>query len=279
MDKIYPIQGPIINYSDILFVYKFRDGEIRHHAVNDHTLVYVYSGEMTIDNEGEVTKLYAGDCVFLSRNNKVDVSARPYNGIELKSVFLTFTRPFLIRYCHQMDKSLFPTPESRRMPNVVLLDKNLHITSLFQSLSTFFIAWESPTRQYMELKKTEGIEALLSINSRFCINLFDFIGPWKIGIPDFMERNFTENLTVEEMARFTGRSVATFKRDFKQVSSLTPQRWITHRRLEEAHRLMSEGKSATEIYLSLGFKSLSHFSTAFKRQYGKSPNELLNKPC
>ena len=130
----------------------------------------------------------------------------------------------------------------------------------------------------MELKETEGIEALLSINPRFCINLFDFVGPWKISIHDFMEHNFTENLTVEEMARFTGRSVATFKRDFKQMSSRTPQRWITYRRLEEAYRLLSEGKAPNEIYLSLGFKSLSHFSTAFKRQYGKSPNELLNKP-
>ena len=57
MNKVYPTQVPIINYSDILFVYKFREGEIRHHAVNDHTLGYVYSGEMTIDNEGNTTKL------------------------------------------------------------------------------------------------------------------------------------------------------------------------------------------------------------------------------
>lgn len=93
MEKVYPIQKPIINFSDTLFVYKFHEGEIRHHAVTDHTLAYVYSGEMTIVNNTKTTKLYAGDCVFLSRNNKVKVSARPYNGIELKSVFLTFTRP------------------------------------------------------------------------------------------------------------------------------------------------------------------------------------------
>lgn len=278
INKVYPIQGPIINYSDILFVYRFREGEIRHHSVNDHTLVYVYSGEMTIEYEEKTTNLYAGDCVFLSRNHKVKVSAHPYNGIELKSVFLTFTRPLLIRYCHQMDKSLLPSPKGKRMPNVVLLEKDLHVQSLFQALSTFFIAWEKPTKQYMELKEIEGIEALIAINSRFCINLFDFIGPWKISIPDFMEQNFTENLSVKEMARFTGRSIATFKRDFKQTSNLTPQRWVTNRRLKEAHKLMENGRTPNEIYLSLGFKSLSHFSTAFKRQYGKSPNELLSKP-
>lgn len=217
---------------------------------------------MTIVNKAKTTKLYAGDCVFLSRNHKVKVSARPYNGVELKSVFLTFTRPFLVRYCHRMDKSLLPSPDKKRMPSIVLLEKDLHIQSLFHALSTFFIAWEKPTKQYMEHKVTEGIEALMAINPRFCINLFDFMGPWKINISEFMEQNYTENLSVEEMAHFTGRSVATFKRDFKQISDLTPQRWMTRRRLEEAYKLMSEGKTASEIFLQLGFKSLSHFSTA-----------------
>lgn len=277
MEKVYPIQEPIINYSDTLFVYKFHEGEIRRHAVTDHTLVYVYSGEMTIVYKNKTIKLFAGDSVFLARNHNVQVSARPYNGIELKSVFLTFTRPFLVRYSHLMDKSLLPSSEKKRMPNVVLLEKDLHIQSLFQALSTFFIAWEKPNKQYMELKVTEGIEALMAINPRFGINLFDFMGPWKISIAEFMEQNFREDLSVEEMAHFTGRSLATFKRDFKQISKLTPQRWVTHRRLEEAHKLIAEGKMANEIFLSLGFKSLSHFSTAFKRQYGASPNELLNK--
>ncbi len=58
MGKVYPIQKPIINYSDTLFVYKFHEGEIRRHAVTDHTLVYVYSGEMTIVNKAKTTKKF-----------------------------------------------------------------------------------------------------------------------------------------------------------------------------------------------------------------------------
>lgn len=156
MSKVCPIQKPIINYSDILFVYKFRDGEARHHTVNEHTLVYVYSGEMTIDNEGQVTKLYAGDCVFLSRNNKVDVSARPSNGIELKSVFLTFTRPFLIRYFHQMDKSLLPSAEDKRMPNVVLLEKKLSHPKPFSCFKHFFHRMGKANQAVYGIKRDRG---------------------------------------------------------------------------------------------------------------------------
>ena len=33
MEKVYPIQKPIINYSDTLFVYKFHEGEIRYPSI------------------------------------------------------------------------------------------------------------------------------------------------------------------------------------------------------------------------------------------------------
>lgn len=275
---IYPSREPIINFSDVLYVYKFRDGEICRHTMSDHTLVYVYSGRMTIVSDGKTVHLHAGDCAFLSRNYRLAISAHPSEGVEFKGVFLLFTRKFLLRFHHQMDKSLLPPDGSKRMPNVVKLQEDLHISSLFQALSTFFIAWEKPTAQYMELKQIEGVESLIEIDRRFCINLFDFVGPWKIDIADFMNLNYMENLTLSEMALFTGRSVATFKRDFKRISTLSPQRWVIRKRLEEAHRLISdERKTPNSIYLQLGFKSLSHFSTAFKRQYGKTPSELLDK--
>lgn len=277
-EKIYPTQDPIINFSDILYVYKFREGEVRRHTVGEHTLIYVYSGELTISHDGETIKQYARECTFLSRNHKINVSAKPHEGIEFKGVFLTFPRKFLMRYYHQMNKDLLPSMSSRRMPDIIPLEKDLHINSLFQALSTFFIAWEKPTAQYMELKQREGIDSLIGIDRRFCINLFDFVGPWKIDLLEFMNNNYTEDLTLEEMALFTGRSLASFKRDFKHISPLTPHRWVMQKRLEAAHdMILHEGKSANTVYIELGFKNLSHFSTAFKRHFGKSPNELFRK--
>ncbi|WP_407032619.1 helix-turn-helix transcriptional regulator [Polluticaenibacter yanchengensis] len=35
-----------------------------------------------------------------------------------------------------------------------------------------------------------------------------------------------DDLTMEQIASFTGRSLVTFKRDFKKISSLTPQKWL-----------------------------------------------------
>lgn len=275
---IYASQGPLINFWDILYVYKFREGEVRHHEVRDHTLVYVYSGELTVRQQGHRTLTVGkNQCVFLARNNKVEVEGRPADGVEFKSAFLTLKRQLLIRYYSQMDRSLLPHKGEKRLSRVMVLPQDLHIGSLFQALTTFFIAWQKPTAQYMELKEVEAVEGLIDIDRRFCISLFDFVSEWKPDIMEFMEQNYKEDIPLSDMALFTGRSLAAFKRDFAKLSDLTPARWVTRRRLQEARRLIEEGKKASDIYLQLGFKGLPHFSTAFKREFGILPSELLTK--
>ena len=92
----------------------------------------------------------------------------------------------------------------------------------------------------------------------------------------FHGQNYTEDLTLEEFASYTGRSLATFKRDFAKISTLSPQRWITEHRLEKAKKmLLEDGVSAQEVSYMVGFKNRSHFSQAFKKQYGYAPANYL----
>jgi AraC-like DNA-binding protein len=45
--------------------------------------------------------------------------------------------------------------------------------------------------------------------------------------------------------------------------------------LEAAYiKLKEEGKKVQEVYVEVGFKNPSHFSTAFKKQYGFPPKEV-----
>lgn len=111
---------------------------------------------------------------------------------------------------------------------------------------------------------------------RLYASLFDFADPWKIDIMSFMEQNYTNDLSLEEMANYTGRSLATFKRDFSKVCDLSPQKWVIRRRLEAAHALILSGtQKVTDICYSVGFKNLSHFSKAYKGLYGCSPTHSI----
>ena len=82
-----------------------------------------------------------------------------------------------------------------------------------------------------------------------------------------MEANFREDLTLEEFASYTGRSLATFKRDFAKISPLTPEKWLLEKRLDYAHRLLTEDhRKISDVYLEAGFRNRSHFSTAFQEK-------------
>lgn len=107
---------------------------------------------------------------------------------------------------------------------------------------------------------------------------FDYGIPEKINLEAFMNKNFRFNVSIQRLAYMTGRSLSAFKRDFKEIFNQTPNRWLVQKRLQEAHFLIQQkNKKPIEIYLELGFEDLSHFSYAFKNQFGYSPTELSNK--
>lgn len=139
-------------------------------------------------------------------------------------------------------------------------------------MTPYFNSGIQPTDELLELKMTEGLYILLNTDKNLYASLFDFADPWKIDIMSFMEQNYTNDLSLEEMANYTGRSLATFKRDFSKVSDLSPQKWVIRRRLEAAHALILSGtQKVTDICYNVGFKNLSHFSKAYKGLYGCSP--------
>ena len=91
-----------------------------------------------------------------------------------------------------------------------------------------------------------------------------------------MQKNFMFNMSLEKFSYLTGRSLTTFKRDFKKAFDTTPQKWLTQKRLELARfKLTEQKKKPIDIYFEVGFENLSHFSFAFKKEFGINPRELI----
>jgi AraC-like DNA-binding protein len=128
-----------------------------------------------------------------------------------------------------------------------------------------------------EIKIKEVLILLLQEDAGLKDVLFDFNEPGKIDIEAFMNKNYHFNVNLDRFAYLTGRSLATFKRDFEKIFGVTPGKWLLKKRLQEAYYLLSEkGKMASDIYMDLGFEDLSHFSFVFKKQYGLSPSKILS---
>ena len=189
-------------------------------------------------------------------------------------LFLVFSRKFLKEYFRAIDGAAL-TPEIEVCANRILpLPPSPDITGLFLSMRPYLHSSHLPSKAMIELKRKEAIQAIIDAVPASPAVLFDFRDPWKIDLKDFMEENYLEDITISELASYSGRSLSGFKRDFKEISDLTPERWIIRRRLEDAHKLLQEGKKSRDIYLRLGFKSLSHFSQAYKRLYGMTPSQI-----
>jgi AraC family transcriptional regulator, exoenzyme S synthesis regulatory protein ExsA len=80
------------------------------------------------------------------------------------------------------------------------------------------------------MKIEEAITILRTINKEIDGILSDFSEPGKIDLADFMEKNYMFNIPIEQFSNLTGRSLTTFKRDFKKSFHTTPQRWLTQKR-------------------------------------------------
>lgn len=82
------------------------------------------------------------------------------------------------------------------------------------------------------------------------------------------------DLSMGEIAHYTGRSLASFKRDFKKLSEVSPQKWIIKKRLEKAYEKIKQGEKPSKVYTEVGFKTLPHLYQAFKKEYGFSLSEV-----
>lgn len=265
----------IFNYNNVFFSFFYDDTTACVHRSREYAINSVYSGEMVLDNGKQQIHVAKGESVFIPRDHHITLYKKPCNGERYCGIFLSFTCNFLRAMYAQGGPYKVPDNTPKLKSEVLKLPKTAELVSLFASLTPFFDPNVKPQDDFMQLKLQEGLLALLHIDERFAPTLFDFNEPWKIDILDFMNQNYMYEFSQEDLAHYTGRSLATFKRDFKKISDLTPEKWLIRKRLEVAYALMQEGgKKIVDVCAKVGFKNQSHFSSAFKKQYGIAPTAV-----
>jgi AraC-like DNA-binding protein len=85
---------------------------------------------------------------------------------------------------------------------------------------------------------------------------------------------YAQPLSVDELARKAGMSVAAFHHYFKLVTASSPLQYLKRIRLDQARRLMAhDGHNASTAARAVGYESPSQFSREFKRLFGLTPVE------
>lgn len=87
-----------------------------------------------------------------------------------------------------------------------------------------------------------------------------------------MRENLGERLTVDDMARSAMFSKFHFSRVFQRVTGVSPGRFLSAIRLDEAKRLLlSTSSTVADISHRVGYNSVGTFSTRFHSSVGVSP--------
>lgn len=93
---------------------------------------------------------------------------------------------------------------------------------------------------------------------------------------EILLQNIGEPVTIKELSRKVAINECYLKKGFKEMFGTTIFDFYQSQRMEHARYLLYEkGLSVTEVSLMLGYSSISHFSTAFKKHTGLKPCELL----
>jgi len=238
-----------------------------------HMLIWFISGETKIIQAEGAYYFKQGDIFLIPRNRLATILNYPKGGQPHKTVVMHLSTSRLRHFYADVDVK----PRALESQQIYFFNNHPLLESCLASLIPYFNMKELP-ENIAALKITEAITILRTIDKKIDDVLANFEEPGKIDLVSYMEKNFMFNLPLEKFGYLTGRSLSTFKRDFRKAFNNTPQRWLTQKRLELAHyQFVEKKKKPIDVCYETGFENLSHFSHSFKKQYGYAPTELLNK--
>ncbi|HEY4325554.1 MAG TPA: AraC family transcriptional regulator [Mucilaginibacter sp.] len=246
-----------------------REGE---HFVPEHVFSYILSGSQTLFLKDKTFHFKEGDFRFFRKNQLSRFIKQPPVGGEFKSISVRIDQETLSNISTENDLHM---SHPYTGDSTLLLPPNNLLKNYIDSLAPYINGKSAFNKMITNLKVREAVMILLETNPALKDVLFDFSEPGKIDLEAYMNEHYKFNVDISRFAYLTGRSLATFKRDFEKIFKTSPNKWLQQKRLDDAYYLIKEkGRKSSDVYMEVGFKDFSHFSFAFKKTYGISPSRV-----
>ena len=240
--------------------------------IAEHLFFYLKKGIMSGYSSGKNYTLQAGE-YGITRKNRLSRQDPSKATDEVEKIIFVFDESFLMTF--QQKHQRMATPFNLE-DSFLRLSGNELIPSFIRSLTPYYNEQGQLETAFFDVKREELLLILLQLQPELAGLFFDYGVPQKIDLEAFMNRNYRFNVHIDRFAYLTGRSLSAFKRDFHTLFNETPSRWLLRKRLEDAYHLLDKrSKKPSDIYLDLGFETLSHFSVSFKKQFGLNPTDLI----
>lgn len=241
--------------------------------VANHVVSLILSGRQVIRTYDEkVVSARAGEALFLPRGMYYVTDLLPAKGA-FSSLLFYFDDDAVQRFLSDV---LVTEVERDAGPNHLRFPASPSLQAF--TAGTLGLAAGTLSKPLLRLKTQELLHLLhqLTGSKAFARFLFRLTLPRRRNLRQFMEANYGKPLGVEDYAYLTGRSVSSFRRDFRDYFGTTPNKWLRNRRLEEAVAVLRAGeKSVAELSYSVGYDNVSYFIREFRKMTGLSPKQYM----
>jgi AraC family transcriptional regulator, exoenzyme S synthesis regulatory protein ExsA len=237
--------------------------------------VYVLEGKKTWHTQDDSYELTKNSCLFVRKGGAL---VEQFLEDNFCVIFFFIPDAFICETLRPIEKSHLQMPNGGNPPIAFPIGMDATLTAFFQSMLSYFSRMQPPDKNLLELKFRELLLNVVDnpqnrlLSSYFCSLLHE---PSTPSLRQVMEANFSYNLSLGEYAQLCNRSLSAFKRDFQKTYQTTPGKWLLAKRLRHAKGLLKNpSKTVSEAAYESGFENLSHFSRAFRAQFGVAPIAL-----
>jgi AraC-like DNA-binding protein len=224
-----------------------------------HGLVFYYGGSRLYRFEdGKEYRLCAGEILYLPKDSSYEAF------IEQDGECIA------INFLESSDNETYP-------PFIITPKNSVQFAGLFKSADKIWnsrgLGWQIKTMSVL-YEIIFNIYASLNIPYRSTSDLkklkpaFDYIG-----------NNYCEeNISIANLAKICKISEVYFRKIFKEIYKINPNRYINSLRIDKATELFDSGMySIKEIALITGYEDESYFSRVYKRFTGLTPKSYKAK--
>ncbi len=244
--------------------------------IEEQTLFFVLEGSVVLSHgivdlvvsQNEMTLLKKGKLYDIQK--VIDSNSGHYRGM------LFCLKDDLIRAFLMNSEKVKAKPVNGELRSRVhAMNDCLH--TFIQSLDSYFKYNSEVHLGQFRLKLNEMLYYLGIGNESLFNELIQLDTSVKADLQQIIEKYSTSPISLENLAVISGRSLSSFKRDFKKIYNAAPATWLRQKRLTKAKELLESTElPVSEICFATGFENVSHFSRVFKQYYGNSPSFYRN---
>ncbi|KQS25439.1 response regulator transcription factor [Dyadobacter sp. Leaf189] len=240
----------------------------------EHAVIVVLEGEKKFTSPSQEVHVEKGDILFVQRG--FYLMSESINE-SYKSLVFFFDEKLLKEFVG-LHPELFDSQEQKTVFEnpILLLKSDENFEKFIQSVFPYFRSRTELKNHFLRLKFQELLLHLLELDHSRQLRaiLYSLYKGEKVDLPFLMNSYYLKPLTLDELARLSGRSLSAFKRDFQDEFHTSPALWLKNKRLDYADFLLRNStKNVSEISTEIGYESVSHFIKTYKEKYGVTPKK------